>query len=293
MKEQKRVIRIATAITLVLVIITLIPIALLVVSSFMDEKEILTNGYTIFPRNWSLASYLYMLKQGSTIFRAYGISVLVTTVGTAVSVLITTMLAYPMSRKSFQYRNVLSFLVFFTMLFNGGVVSSYIMWTRFFHIKDTILALILPNYLVTAFNVILVRNYYTNNIPDSLIESAQLDGAGEGTIFFKIMLPLATPTVATVSLFTALTYWNDWINGLYYINDSRLFGIQNFLIRIMNNIQALKSTSATSAMIVSVELPSSSVRMALAVIGMLPILVVFPFIQKYLLRGVVVGAVKG
>ena len=198
-----------------------------------------------------------------------------------------------MSRKSFKYRNALAFFVFFTMLFNGGVVASYIMWARFFHIKDTLLALILPNYLVTAFNVILVRNYYQNNIPDSLIESAQLDGAGEGTIFFKIMLPLAVPTVATISLFTGLTYWNDWINGLYFINDTKLFGIQNFLIRIMNNIQALKSTAATSGVAITVELPSSSVRMALAVIGILPILVIFPFVQKYLIRGVVVGAVKG
>jgi putative aldouronate transport system permease protein len=186
-----------------------------------------------------------------------------------------------------------AFFVFFTMLFNGGVVSSYIMWTRFFHIKDTLFALILPNYLVTAFNVFLVRNYYQNSIPESLIESAQLDGAKELTIFLKIMFPLAVPTVATISLFTGLAYWNDWINGLYYITDPNMYGIQNFLIRIMNNIQALKSTAATSAVAVTVELPSSSVRMALAVIGMLPILLIFPFVQKYLIRGVVVGAVKG
>lgn len=293
MTEQKRAVRVSTVITLILVIAALIPILLLVLASFTDEKEILSSGYTLFPENWSLDSYIYMIKQGGTIFRAYGISILVTVIGTVASVFITTMLAYPMSRKSFKYRSALAFFVFFTMLFNGGVVASYIMWTRFFHIKDTLLALILPNYLVTAFNVILVRNYYQNNIPDSLIESAQLDGAGEGTIFFKIMLPLAVPTVATVSLFTGLTYWNDWINGLYFINDTSLFGIQNFLIRIMNNIQALKSTAATSGVAITVELPSSSVRMALAVIGMLPILVIFPFVQKYLIRGVVVGAVKG
>ena len=151
----------------------------------------------------------------------------------------------------------------------------------------------MPNYLVTAFNVFLVRNYYQNSIPESLIESAQLDGAKELTIFLKIMFPLAVPTVATISLFTGLAYWNDWINGLYYITDPNMYGIQNFLIRIMNNIQALKSTAATSAVAVTVELPSSSVRMALAVIGMLPILLIFPFVQKYLIRGVVVGAVKG
>lgn len=293
MADQKLSVRVCTILTSVLVVITLIPIALLVLSSFTDEQEILSSGYTLFPKKWSLDSYVYMIKQGSTIFRAYAISIMVTVVGTAVSVLLTTMLAYPMSRKSFKAHSALSFFVFFTMLFNGGVVSSYIMWTNIFHIRDTIWALIIPNYLVTAFNVILVRNYYQNNIPDSLLESAELDGAGEITIFFKIMLPLAVPTVATVSLFTGLTYWNDWINGLYYINDTGMYGIQNFLIRIMNNIQALKSTAATSGMAVSIELPSSSVRMALAVIGMLPILLIFPFVQKYLIRGVVVGAVKG
>ena len=198
-----------------------------------------------------------------------------------------------MARKNFKYKNALSFFVFFTMLFNGGVVSSYIMWSSVFHIKDTLWALIIPNYMVTAVNVFLVRNYYVNNVPDSLIESAQLDGAKEGTIFFKIMLPLAVPTVATISLFTGLTYWNDWTNGLYFITDSRLYGIQNFLIRIMNNIQALKSSSASMMGASSVELPSFSVRMAIAFIGILPILVIYPFIQKYLIRGVVVGAVKG
>ena len=291
--EQKRTVRICTAILLVLVLLTLLPIALLVVSSFMDEKEILNNGYSLFPEKWSVDAYLYMIKQGATIFRAYGISIFVTLVGTVLSTTITTMIAYPMSRKNFRGRNALSFFVFFTMLFNGGVVSSYILWTRYLHVKDTIFALILPNYLVSAFNVILVRNFYTNNIPDSLLEAAQLDGANDFQVFFKIVLPLAVPVISTISLFTALTYWNDWINGLYYINDASFFGIQNFLLRIMNNIQALKSTAANSSMMINVELPSFSVRMALAVIGMLPVLVLFPFVQKHLIRGVVVGAVKG
>ena len=140
---------------------------------------------------------------------------------------------------------------------------------------------------------LIVVNTHTNNIPDSLIEAAQLDGANDFQVFFRIVLPLAVPVIATISLFTALTYWNDWINGLYYINDASLFGIQNFLMRIMNNIQALKSTAANSSMMINVELPSFSVRMALAVIGMLPVLVLFPFVQKHLIRGVVVGAVKG
>ncbi len=293
MNDEKRFANIATVILAVLVFLTILPILLLIITSFTDESTILTQGYTFFPKKLSLASYYYILKQGAVIFRAYGISILVTIIGTALSVMITTMLAYPMARKNFKYKNALSFFVFFTMLFNGGVVSSYIMWSSVFHIKDTLWALIIPNYMVTAVNVFLVRNYYVNNVPDSLIESAQLDGAKEGTIFFKIMLPLAVPTVATISLFTGLTYWNDWTNGLYFITDSRLYGIQNFLIRIMNNIQALKSSSASMMGASSVELPSFSVRMAIAFIGILPILVIYPFIQKYLIRGVVVGAVKG
>ena len=202
------------------------------------------------------------------------------------------MLAYPMSRKAFKYRNFLSFFVFFTMLFNGGIVPAYIMWTKIFHIKNTIWALIIPNYLVNAFNVILVKNYYQNNIPDALIESAQIDGASELTIFFKIMLPLAIPTVATISLFTGLAYWNDWTNGLYYISDQKFYSIQMLLMNIMNNIMALRSNVdlvGTGA----VDLPGTSIRMAMAVIGILPILIIYPLVQKYLVRGVVVGAVKG
>ena len=204
------------------------------------------------------------------------------------------MLAYPMSRKNFKYHNVLSFFVFFTMLFNGGIVPSYIMWTKIFHIKDTIFALLIPNYLVTAFNVILVKNYYANNIPDSLVEAAEIDGATEMTIFRKIMLPLAVLTVATISLFTGLCYWNDWTNGLYYVSNEKLYSIQMLLMKIMNNIQALRSNSNAALLGTgSVDLPGTAIRMAMAVIGILPILLIYPFVQKYLVRGVVVGAVKG
>ena len=178
------------------------------------------------------------------------------------------------------------------MLFNGGIVPSYIMWTRFFHIKNTLWALIIPNYLVSAFNVILVKNFYQNNVPEALIEAAQIDGASEMTIFYKVMIPLARPVVATISLFTGLCYWNDWTNGLYYVDNEKLFSIQLLLMKIMNNIQALKmNTNLLGAG--AVELPGTSVRMAIAFIGILPILVVYPFIQKYLVEGVVIGAVKG
>ena len=277
----------ATVMLGILAAIALIPLILIVIASFTDETALLR-------AKLSLAAYVYMVQQGKIIFRAYGISLLVTCVGTVVSVLITAMIAYPMSRKNFRYRNVLAFFVFFTMLFNGGVVPSYMMWTQIFHIKNPIWALILPNYLCTAFNIFLVRNYYSNSIPDALIEAAQIDGAGELTIFFRIIMPLAVPTIATISLFTALTYWNDWVNALYYIQKPQYYGIQNLLIRIMNNIQFLKSGAASVAVGAgAITLPSNALRMSMAVIGILPIVIIYPFVQKYFVKGVVVGAVKG
>lgn len=277
-----------------LVVITLLPIVLIVISSFTAEDALIQNGYSFWPQEWSLDAYYYMVKQGAVILRSYGVSIFVTVVGTLCSVLITTMLAYPMSRKSFKYRNVLSFFVFFTMLFNGGIVPAYIMWTQIFHIKNTIFALLIPNYLVNAFNVILVKNYYSNNVPDALLEAAQIDGASEMTIFRRIMLPLAVPAIATISLFTGLCYWNDWTNGLYYISNEKLYSIQMLLMNIMNNIQALRVNSTASLLGTgAVDLPGTAIRMAMAVIGILPILLVYPFVQKHLVRGVVVGAVKG
>ena len=294
MIESKTFGRVATVILTVLVVITLLPILLIVIASFSSENSLIQNGYSYFPKEWSLDSYFYMVKQGVMITRSYAVSIFVTFFGTAVSVLLTTMLAYPMSRKTFKYRNMLAFFVFFTMLFNGGIVPSYIMWTRIFHIKDTIWALIIPNYLVNAFNVILVKNYFTNNIPDALIEAAQIDGATEFEIFRKIIMPLAVPTVATISLFTGISYWNDWTNGLYYISNEKLYSIQQLLMKIMNNIEALRSNSNASLLGTgAVELPGASIRMAMAVIGILPVMIIYPFIQKYLVKGVVVGAVKG
>ena len=274
MTESKSFNRVATIILTFLVIVTLLPIVLLVIASFTKEQVLVQNGYTFFPKALSLDAYYYMVKQG------------------AVSVVVTTTLAYPMARKSFRYKNVLSFFVFFTMLFNGGIVPSYIMWSRFFHIKNTLWALIIPNYMVTAFNVILVKNFYQNNVPDALVEAAQIDGASELKTFYSIMFPLSRPVVATISLFTGLCYWNDWTNGLYYVDNEKLFSIQLLLMKIMNNIQALKANTALMGT-GTVELPGTSVRMAMAFVGILPILIVYPFVQKYLVEGVVIGAVKG
>ena len=292
MTESKTFNRVATIILSILVTITLLPIVLIIIASFTQETALLRDGYTFFPKQWSLDAYVYIIRQSSVIFRAYGVSVFVTIVGTVLSVLITTTLAYPMSKRSFKYSNPLSFFVFFTMLFSGGIVPSYIMWTNVFHIKNTIWALIVPNYLVSAFNVILVKNFYQNNIPVSLIEAAELDGATEMQTFWKLIFPMARPVVATISLFTGLCYWNDWTNGLYYVDSQKLYSIQLLLMKIMNNIEALKA-NANLAGAAAVNLPGTSVRMAIAFIGILPILLVYPFVQKYLVEGVVIGAVKG
>lgn len=275
-------------------LLAFIPFLLIAVASFTSETALVRDGYSFFPAELSFDAYLYMKSSAGTFLKAYGVSFLVTAVGTGVGLLITSMLAYPMSRRDFKYHNTLAFIVFFTMLFSGGVVPSYIMWTQFFHIKDSLAALIIPNLLANGFNVLLVRNYFKNSVPMDLIESAQIDGASELRTFFRIMLPLSIPVLATVGLFMGLAYWNDWINALYFVSKPQYYGIQNLLIRLMNNIQYLNSGQASSILGGNaVELPSTAVRMAMAILGILPILVVLPMLQNYLTKGVVIGAVKG
>lgn len=285
----------AFVVLLILAIVCILPIILIIVASFTDETTLLANGYRFFPQKYGLEAYVYLLKQSVMMLRAYKISILVTVIGTQASLVLSTTFAYPLSRKDFKYRNIFSFLVFFTMLFSGGIVPSYMMWTKFFHIKDTIWALIIPSYLMNAFNILLIRNYYSNNIPDALVEAARIDGASEFLTFRRVIVPLSVPVIATVGLFTGLAYWNDWINGLYYINDPGLYSIQNLLIRLMNNIQYLNSGAAAGIVSggTTGALPSTSVRMAIAVVGVIPVVAAYPFLQKYLIRGTVIGAVKG
>lgn len=292
--DEKRFRMIATIILLIVSVFALFPMVLLVVASFTDETELINRGYQIWPQKFSLEAYRYMGRQASTIVRSYLVTIGTTVAGTVLSVLLTTSIAYPMARKSFKYRNVLSFFVYFTMLFNGGLVPQYIMWTTIFHIKNSYAALIFPNLLMTAFNIFLVRNFYANSIPEALLEAAQLDGASEFGIFARVVFPLAKPVVATVSLFSGLTYWNSWTNALYYVQDPKYFGIQNLLMRIMKNIEYLRTgASEMAAEGQVVTLPGNSIRMALAFVGILPIVIIYPMLQKYFIKGVIVGAVKG
>lgn len=241
-----------------------------------------------------MGAYTYLLKSGAKILRGYGITVFVTIAGTALGVLLTTLFAYPLSRKELPFRYGFSFFVFFTMLFNGGLVPAYMMWTQVFHIKNTIFALLMPSLLMNAFYIIMMRSFFTSNIPDALVEAARIDGAGEYRILFQIVLPLSKPMMATISLMVGLGYWNDWMNSLYYISDEKMFSIQAILNTIITNIQFLMSSSSTASSSMDVSaLPSVGIRMAIAVIGVIPILCVYPFFQKYFIKGIVVGGVKG
>lgn len=276
----------------ILLLAAVLPFILLIASSLSDEATLLQQGYGFWPKKFSLYAYEYLFVTNTvTIFRAYGITFLITIVGTILSLLIGPMLAWPLSRKDYPRARVLTFVIFFTMLFNGGMVPSYIMWTNIFHIKDSILALILPNLIFNGFYIILYKNNFSSNIHPALIEAARLDGAGEFYIYRKIVLPLSLPILATIGLMVGIGYWNDWVNGLYYITDTRLYSLQVFLNNMMSNMRALVSMS--SGMDVGIgDLPAISIRMAIAVIGTLPILILYPFFQKAFVAGIALGGVK-
>ncbi|GIO98414.1 carbohydrate ABC transporter permease [Paenibacillus sp. FSL W8-0187] len=285
---------IANILMFLFMIFCLFPFVLLVVSSFTDEGTLIRNGYSLFPEKFSLESYAYMYERLDTIVRAYGITVFVTVVGTVTSLIITVLLAYPLSRRDLPHRGKFAFFVFFTMLFNGGLVPTYIMWTRYLNIDNTIWALIIPALLLNAFYVIMMRTYFTTTIPDEVIEAGRIDGAGEFRILFRIVLPMSLPMVATLSLLIGLNYWNDWRNGLYYLTDHSLFSVQNMLNTMLQDVRFLASGGAGgNASEIASNMPSVGIKMAIAVVGALPIMMVYPFFQRYFVKGITVGAVKG
>jgi putative aldouronate transport system permease protein len=283
---------IAHIIMIGLVFLCTLPFILLIVSSITEEKTLIKNGYSFIPLKISFDAYKYLLLDSSSIIRGYFISIIVTIVGTLANLALTTLFAYPLSRKDLPGRNVFAFFVFFTMLFNGGLVPSYMMWTQIFHIKDTFWALIIPNLLLGAFYIIIMRTYFTSNIPDEVIEAARIDGAGEGRILVGIVLPMSLPIIATLALLVGIGYWNDWLNGLYYINNDRLYSLQALLNKMLMDVQFMNSNAAASS-VQGMSLPSTSIKMAVAVMGALPILIIYPFFQKYFVKGIAIGAVKG
>ncbi|MFB3168316.1 carbohydrate ABC transporter permease [Neobacillus sp. 179-C4.2 HS] len=273
---------------------SIIPLIILLSSSFSSEASILKEGYSFLPKEFSFAAYEYLLTNSASILRAYGITVFVTVFGTIVSLAMTALLAYGLSRRDLPYRNVFAFIVFFTLLFNGGLVPTYLVYTQVFDIKNTIWALIVPGLLMNGFNVLLMRTFFITSIPEPVIESARMDGAGEFRTFFSIILPLSLPILATIGLLQTIFYWNDWFNGLIYITEPSLFSIQNILNRMLSDIQFLASSNlGTNTSAAAAQIPTTAVRMAIAVIGFLPILIAYPFFQKYLVKGIALGSVKG
>ena len=287
--------RVIPHIVLVLMtVLALLPILLLLVASITDEQELIKNGYSFFPKQLSLYSFQYIFRSSATIFRAYGITLFVTIVGTLANMTLTVTLAYPLSRPEVKCRNTVTFLVFFTMLFNGGLVPTYIMYTQLFHIRDTIWALIVPNLLLSPFIVILVRNYFRTNIPDSIVEAAKLDGASDLQTLTRVVLPISSPILGTIGLLSGLAYWNNWTNGLYYlVKRTDLYSIQNVLTNMLNNIQFLKTSAMDGINLDLSQLPSVGIRMAIAVIALIPVMIAYPLIQKSFVKGIVVGGVKG
>ncbi|MNZ55213.1 L-arabinose transport system permease protein AraQ [compost metagenome] len=274
----------------------LLPFVLLVTTSFSDEMTILREGYSFFPSKWSLDAYQFLWNDAENIFRAYGVTIIVTIVGTFLGLSISALLSYPLSRKELPLRKLLAFFVFFTLLFNGGLVPTYFVYTHLFDMKNTMLALIIPGLLTNGFFVLIMRTFFMNSIPVPVIESASIDGAGEFKIFFKIVLPLSLPILATIGLMQTIGYWNDWFNGLIYITDSKLFSLQNLLNRILLNVQFIQNNASTvnmSEISSGAQIPMETIRMAMAVIGVVPLLCAYPFFQKYFVKGLVIGAVKG
>lgn len=297
MAKRNRGYQIMINAVMLLVVTVVVPFLLLFMSSITDENTLLVNGYSFFPEKFSLGAYAYIFRSGDKIFRAYGMTVLVTLFGTLVNVTLSALFAYPLSLKNLPGKRGITFFVFFTMLFNGGLVPSYILWSNYIGVKDSIWGLLLPGLLMSAMNVLLIRTYFSTSIPDTLFEAAEIDGAGQMTIFAKIVLPLGKPILVTIGTFSGLAYWNDWTNGLYYITKrTELFTIQNLLNQMVSDLQFLSQNAGNVSSDVALELskvPSTGVQMAIAFVAILPIILIFPFLQKYYAKGIALGAVKG
>ncbi|MBQ8031007.1 MAG: carbohydrate ABC transporter permease, partial [Butyrivibrio sp.] len=244
-REEKRFQIFAHVVMIILSLTAVVPFVLLVISSFTDNDVLIANGYSFTPEKWSIYAYEYIFKTGNSVLHAYWISICLTVVGTALALSITTLLAYALSKPDLPGRNVFMFLVFFTLLFNGGLVPTYIVYTNMLGIKNSFLALLIPGLLMNGFNVMLMKSYFSSSIPLEILDAAYIDGATEFKTFTKVVLPLSKPIVATIGLFAGIAYWNDWMNGYIYLTKrTDLYSVQNLLNRMMQNIQYLSQNSA-------------------------------------------------
>lgn len=270
--------------------ICLLPFIFMISGSFSNEMEIRLNGYSILPRGFTLEAYEMVFKFPEKIIRAYGVSIGITLLGTAIGLFILTMAAYVLSRKDFKYRNAIAFYFYFTTLFNGGMVSTYIFYIRYLHLKDSYWALIFPGML-SVFNMLIMRSF-ASSIPEELIQAAKIDGAGEFTIFIKVIVPLLKSGLATIGLFMALHYWNDWYNAMLYLNSEEKYPLQYMLYNMLNQAQALARIAAQAGLPVE-NIPTNTIKLAMAVVATGPIVLLYPFVQKYFVKGITVGSVKG
>ena len=268
----------------------LLPFILIISGSFTSQASIMTDGYQLIPREFSLEAYEFLFEAPDDILRAYGVTIFVTAVGTLVSLLVTSLAAYVLASKAFRYRNTVSFFFYFTTVFGGGLVPWYIFNIKYLHFKDNLISLILPTLVNVTY--LLILKSYMKNVPDAVYESAHLDGAGDWTIYWKIALPLNKAGLATVGLFTALNYWNDWYNAMLYIDNSKLYPLQYYLNDILNKSQGMMAAAAQAG-IPAAQVPTEPVKLAMTVVATGPILLLYPFLQKYFVKGVTIGAVKG
>ncbi len=271
-------------------VICLVPFLLVLSSSFTDQASLNQNGYQLWPEVFSTEAYSMLFKSG-TIVPAYGVTIFVTVVGTVLSMLVTCACAYALSCKSMYYRRALSMFIYFTMLFNGGLVPTYLWVTKYLHLSDSLWSLILPS-LVNAWNLLLMRNFF-NGIPEALSESARIDGANDMKILFKIILPVSLPGIATIGLFYALAYWNEWYKALLYIHTEWKYPLQYLIMQIQKNIQYVQQNAAQAGVVTDGLIPAETVQMATAIVTIGPIILLYPFLQKYFVQGLTVGSVKG
>ncbi|MDR0721092.1 MAG: carbohydrate ABC transporter permease [Treponema sp.] len=274
----------------IIAFVCLVPFILLLSGSFTSEQAIRFSGYSILPKDITLEAYQVIFKYPQKVALAYGVSIMITLVGTLGGLFLITKTAYVISRKSFKYRNAISFFFYFTTLFNGGMVCTYIFYIRYLHLKDSLLAVILPG-MFNIFYLLIMRSFIAA-IPPALIESAKIDGAGEFKIFTRIILPIIPSGLATIGLFMALGYWNDWYNAMLYINTPEKYPLQYMLYDLLMRTQALSQIAGQVGIRIE-SLPTQSLKLAMAVVATGPIILLYPFVQKYFIAGVTVGAVKG
>jgi putative aldouronate transport system permease protein len=281
---------------LFVVVAILVPFALLLALSFTENNTLIRDGYRFIPRRWSTEAYTFLFSQTRLVLNAYRVTLIVTSAGTIGHVLLCSLFAYPLTKRSLPFRTAISFFLFFTMLFSGGLVASYIVNTRLLAFRNHLHALILP-YMLSPWHVFIIRIYYETSIPSSLEESARVDGASYLTIFVRIIVPLAKPVLATIALFSALTYWNDWFQSLLYITDERLYSLQYIMLKAMRTAEALEHlirSGASEEVIAKLEaMPTETAQFAMVVIGIGPIILVYPFLQRYFVKGITIGSIKG